>query len=143
VHPESIHSASLFPHFGKKKITCTKVFTAFAMTLRMELRHILFPLIILEMSLQLDWSPPVVNSVGHDLERHTPNYILSGPAVNTACQSTNQAMKSKEWALCTAVHDVFPSADILNGYTKETLVKRQNIHPSFCLRFFVYYIKST
>ena len=33
------------------------------MTLKIELRCILFPLIILEMFLQLDWSPPVVNSV--------------------------------------------------------------------------------
>jgi hypothetical protein len=32
------------------------------MRLGIELRYILFPLIILEMFLQLDWSPPVVNS---------------------------------------------------------------------------------
>ena len=37
--------------------------TAFAMKLKIELRCILFPLIILEMFLQLNWSPPVVNSV--------------------------------------------------------------------------------
>ena len=34
----------------------------FAMRLEIEIRCILFPLIILEMFLQLDWSPPVVNS---------------------------------------------------------------------------------
>ena len=33
------------------------------MTLKIELRCILFPLIILEMFLQLDWSPLVVNSI--------------------------------------------------------------------------------
>jgi hypothetical protein len=31
--------------------------------LEIELRCILFPLIILEMFLELDWSPPVVNSI--------------------------------------------------------------------------------
>ena len=38
----------------EKRITCTEVFTAFAMTLKNELRHILFPLIILEMFLQFE-----------------------------------------------------------------------------------------
>jgi hypothetical protein len=33
------------------------------MRLKIKLRYILFPLIILEMFLQLDWSPPVVNSI--------------------------------------------------------------------------------
>ena len=33
------------------------------MRLEIELTCILFPLIILEMFLQLDWSPPVVNSI--------------------------------------------------------------------------------
>ena len=43
-----------------------------------ELRCIRFPLIILEMFLQLKWSPPVVILlIGHDLERHTPVYIRS------------------------------------------------------------------
>jgi len=39
------------------------VFRPFAVRLQIELRCILFPLIILEMFLQLDWSPPVVNSI--------------------------------------------------------------------------------
>ena len=39
------------------------MFRPFAMRLEIELRCILFPLIILEMLLQLDWSPPVVNSI--------------------------------------------------------------------------------
>jgi hypothetical protein len=38
----------------------TKVFRPFSMRLQIELRCILFPLIILEMFLQLDWSPAVV-----------------------------------------------------------------------------------
>jgi hypothetical protein len=38
-------------------------FRPFAMRLEIELRCILFPWIILEMFLQLDWSPPVVNSI--------------------------------------------------------------------------------
>ena len=38
-------------------------FRPFAMRLEIELRCILFPLIILEMFLQLDCSPPVVNSI--------------------------------------------------------------------------------
>jgi hypothetical protein len=40
-----------------------KVFRHFAMRLKIELRCILSPLIMLEMFLQLDWSPPVVNSI--------------------------------------------------------------------------------
>ena len=64
------------------------------MRLEIELRCILFPLIILEMFLQLDWSPPVLNSTGPCLERHTPVYI--GPTVDIACQSKNQAMRLKE-----------------------------------------------
>jgi hypothetical protein len=38
-----------------------QVFRPFATRLNIELRCILFSLIILEMFLQLDWSPPVVN----------------------------------------------------------------------------------
>ena len=45
------------------------------MRLEIELRCVLFPLIILEMFL-LDWRPPVViKCIGHDLERHSPVYI--------------------------------------------------------------------
>ena len=39
------------------------VFRPFAMRLEIELRCTLFPLIIFEMILQLDWSLPVVNSI--------------------------------------------------------------------------------
>lgn len=42
--------------------------------------------------LQLDWTPPVVKLVRHDLERHKPVYKRS----HSACQSTNKASKSKE-----------------------------------------------
>jgi hypothetical protein len=41
----------------------TYLFRPFARRLEIELRCILFPLFILEMFLQLDWSPPVVNSI--------------------------------------------------------------------------------
>ena len=54
----------MFAKFIKNKnwdIAC--VFTPFTMTLKMEFRHFLFPLIILEMFLQFDWSPAVVNSI--------------------------------------------------------------------------------
>ena len=47
----------------KYLIYCTYVFRPFAMRLEIELRYILFPLIVLEMFLQLDWSPPMVNSI--------------------------------------------------------------------------------
>lgn len=45
------------------EITCTQVFTAFSMKLKIKLRFILLPLNIVEMFLQLTWSPPVVNSL--------------------------------------------------------------------------------
>jgi uncharacterized membrane protein (DUF373 family) len=38
-------------------------FKHYAMRFEIELRCILFPLIILEMFQQLDWSPPGVNSI--------------------------------------------------------------------------------
>jgi hypothetical protein len=53
-----------------------QVFRTFSMRLEIELRCILFPLITLEMFLQLDWSPHVVNSIDWIwLERHTPVFI--------------------------------------------------------------------
>jgi hypothetical protein len=39
------------------------VFRPFAARPEIELRCIMFPLVILEKFLQLDWSPPVVNSI--------------------------------------------------------------------------------
>jgi hypothetical protein len=51
------------------------------MRLGIELRCILFPLIILEMFLQVDWSSPVVNSI------------------DWKCQFKNQAMRSKELSI--------------------------------------------
>ena len=49
------------------------------MRIGIELWCILFPLIILEMFLQLDWSPPVVNSIDWTWfgKAHTPDYIRS------------------------------------------------------------------
>jgi hypothetical protein len=41
----------------------TQVFRPFAMRHEIELRCILFHFIILEMLVQLDWSPAVVNSI--------------------------------------------------------------------------------
>lgn len=49
--------------FWKYKWKKSHLFTAFDITLKIELRCILLPLIILAMFLQLDWSPLVVNSV--------------------------------------------------------------------------------
>ena len=47
----------------KKQIRYLHKYSDSAMRLKLELRCIMFPLIILEMFLQLDWSPPVVNSI--------------------------------------------------------------------------------
>ena len=44
-----------------------KVFSPFAVMLQIELICIQFPLVILEMSLQLDWSPPVANPIDLDI----------------------------------------------------------------------------
>uniref|UniRef100_A0A8K9XI04 Metal cation symporter ZIP14 n=1 Tax=Oncorhynchus mykiss TaxID=8022 RepID=A0A8K9XI04_ONCMY len=48
---------SQYPIMTKRKL----FFRPFAMRVEIELNSILFPLIILEMFLQLDWSPPAVN----------------------------------------------------------------------------------
>ena len=56
------------------------------MRLEMELRCILFPLIILEMFLQLDWSPPVVNSIDWTLFGKAHTRLYKGPTVDSACQ---------------------------------------------------------
>ena len=68
----------------------------FALTLQIELRCIQFPLIILEMSLQLDWSPPVANSIDWTRFRKKHTFLYKGPTVDSACQSRNSTMKSKE-----------------------------------------------
>jgi hypothetical protein len=57
------------------------------MRLEIELRCIQFLLIILEMFLQLDWSPPVENSI---------DWTWFGPTVDSAYQRKSQAMRSKE-----------------------------------------------
>ena len=72
------------------------------MRLEIELRCILFPLIILEMFLQLDWSPPLVNSIDWTWFGKTPTWLFEstclykGPTVDSACQSKNHAMRPKE-----------------------------------------------
>ena len=76
VHLESIQTPSLSPHFVTLKpyskidfffnphqIPYIYIFRAIAMRLEIEFRCILFPLIILEMFLQLDLSPPVLNLI--------------------------------------------------------------------------------
>ena len=65
------------------------------MKFKIELRCILFPLIILEMFLQLNLSPSVVDSVDWTwLERHTPVYIRSH---SWQCMSEHKpSMESKK-----------------------------------------------
>jgi hypothetical protein len=53
----------IFANILKIKNINTYLHNPFAMRLKMELRSILFPVIILEMFLQLERSPPVVNSI--------------------------------------------------------------------------------
>ena len=62
------------------------------MRLEIELRCILLPLIILEMFLQLHWTPSAVNSI--DWIWHTSVYARS-----YSRQSKNQAMRLKELSL--------------------------------------------
>ena len=54
-------SKNWFLEIENRNMLSTYVFRPLAMRLEIELRCILFLLIILEMFLQLDWSPPVVN----------------------------------------------------------------------------------
>jgi hypothetical protein len=54
------HNAKQNSFLESKKVY---IFRPFAMTLYIELRCIMFPLIIPEMFLQLDWSPSVVKSI--------------------------------------------------------------------------------
>ena len=64
-----------------------------------KLRCILFPLIILEMFLQLDWSPPVVKSIDWTWFGKAHTCLYKGPIVDSACQSKNQAMRSMDLSL--------------------------------------------
>ena len=66
------------------------------MRLDIELRCILFPLIILEMLPQLNWSPPVVNSIDWTWfgKAHTCLYKRSH-----SCQIKNQAMRPKKMSV--------------------------------------------
>ena len=75
MHSESIQTPSPFSHFvtlqpDKNRNTLfIQVFRPCAMRLEIELRCILFPLII------LDVSTICIQLIGYDLERHTPVYI--------------------------------------------------------------------
>ena len=77
----------------------TEVFRPFAMSLKFEPRCILFPLIILEMFLQLDLSPPVVNSIDCTWFGTAHTCAFSGPTVDSACHSKNQVKRSKELSI--------------------------------------------
>ena len=59
----SLINLHTIPHNDKVKILTYISIQTFAMRLEIELRWILFTLIILKLFLQLDWSPPVVNSI--------------------------------------------------------------------------------
>ena len=48
------------------------------------------------MFLQLDWSPPVVNSIDWTLFGKAHTCLYKVPQIDSACQSKNQAMKLKE-----------------------------------------------
>ena len=62
------------------------------MKLKIELRCILFPLIILEMFLQLNWSPPVVNSVDWTWfgKAHTCLYKVPQLTVHVRAQTKHE-----------------------------------------------------
>lgn len=63
-------------HFSSHNDKVKKVFTAISVKLKGELKCILFPLIISQMFLQLEWSPPVVNSADRT-QCVTPVYVRS------------------------------------------------------------------
>ena len=65
------------------------------MTLQIEFRCIQFPLIILEMSLQLHWHPPVANSIDWTWFIKKYTFLYKVPQL-TACQSRHSTIKSKE-----------------------------------------------
>lgn len=69
------------------------IHTSLAWNPKIELRCI--PLVILQMFLQLHWTPSVVNSVDWTWfgKAHTPVYIRSH--VDGACQSTSQAWSQR------------------------------------------------
>ena len=64
------------------------------MRLEIELRCILFTLIILEMFLQLDWSPPVLNSIDRTWFGKSHNCLYKVPQLIVQSQSKNQSMRS-------------------------------------------------
>jgi hypothetical protein len=66
------------------------------MRLKIELRCILFPLIILEMFLQLDWSPPVINSIDWTCFGKAHTCLVKVPQLTVHVGAKKQAMRSKE-----------------------------------------------
>ena len=68
----------------------------FAMRIKIELRCILFLYIVLEMFLQLVWSPPVVNLIDWTWFGKAHTCLYKGPTVDSACQSKTQIMRLKE-----------------------------------------------
>jgi hypothetical protein len=66
------------------------------MSLKIELRCILFPLIILEMFLQLDWSPPVVYSIVWTWFGKVHTCLYKVPQLTMDVREKNEAMRLKE-----------------------------------------------
>ena len=68
---------------------CVHKFNHIAMTLQIELRCIQFPLIILEMSHQLGWSPPVANSIDWTwfIKKHTFLYKVPQLTVHVRAET--------------------------------------------------------
>jgi hypothetical protein len=82
--------------YKKKKLKylvyILQVFRPFSMRPEIELRCILFPLIILEMFLQLDWSTPVVNSIDWTWFGKAPTCLYKVPQLTVHVRA-----KTKPW----------------------------------------------
>ena len=74
------------------------------MRLEIELRYTLFPLIILEMFLQLDWRPPVVNSIDWRSFGKTHTCLYKGPQLTVHVRA-----KTKPWGWRSSVEMREPS----------------------------------
>ena len=86
-----------------------------SMRLEIELRCILFPLIILEKFLQLDWNPPVVNSIDWTWfgKAHTCLYKMSH---SWQCMSEQKPSHKVEGIVCRAPRQDCVEAQIWGGY---------------------------
>uniref|UniRef100_A0AAZ3P7K7 Sleeping Beauty transposase HTH domain-containing protein n=1 Tax=Oncorhynchus tshawytscha TaxID=74940 RepID=A0AAZ3P7K7_ONCTS len=66
------------------------------MRLKIELWYVLFPLIILEMFLHLDLSPPVLNSIDWTLFGKANTCLYKVQQLTVHVRAKNQAVRSKE-----------------------------------------------